>query len=223
MDFTSISKNRLSMTEKRIALFSLLVAFVALIFSIRTYNMQKSQYDYDYQEELLFESKDWPLKRISSNSGKSLTFSLKNTSKKNVDYFIRLYGEGVCIQKTEKLDLFDSCDLESKIHTLSKPEAGAHSKKHSVYLSAIVDERVIAPLNFGSDNEIDSGIDISPRFSVKVEIVSANSGKTLYQSKCSYSYDFESKSLNFYKPIIDTSGLDKVLHSECFRVASNEQ
>lgn len=197
------------MTEKNIAFLALIVAILALAVSTFNYFMQKSQYEIDYQEEVIVNLKNWPHKYIKQEPSHELIFSLRNTSKKNINYFFRINGNGVCVREKKQLEPFDACNYESDIHTLSKPEAGAHIKEHTVYIETLVDRSKINPLAYRSD----------PVFYINIEVLSAKTGKNLFHSKCYYTYNMEINQLMFYNPVLDTSGYSKVLHSTCLRVA----
>ncbi len=100
------------MTERNISFLALVVAIFALAISAFTYFMQKSQYEIDYQEEVIVNLKNWPHKYIEHTPTHELNFSLRNTSKTNIDYFFRINGKGVCVQEQIALILFSTLTLK---------------------------------------------------------------------------------------------------------------
>lgn len=197
------------MTQRNIAFLALVVSAIALVLSVLTYITQRSQYEVDYRERVIVDIEGWPHHLIEHNPTHELKFSLRNTSKSDVDYFIRVYGKGVCVQKQEKPKFWGGCDYESKIHTLSKPEAGAHVKEHRVFIDTLVDK---SKLNTKASRS-------EPIFYINVDVLSLKTGKKLFSSRCYYEYNHEINQLEFHDPFIDTSGYDKILHSTCMRAA----
>lgn len=193
------------MTDRRIAIASFLVALFALVVSAAAFMQSRAQYLADYEQEVTVTANEWPINPISSVKPSQVSIEVRNTSKRNLEYVLRLTGNAICTSEREKSEVFLPCQYESRAVRISKPEAGAHFQVHKLFVRALPGAVKINPLAYVSD----------PNYFVTLEVVNAANGTTLHKTTCYYAYAVETGSLSLYKPIIDTSGKSKTLQASC--------
>jgi len=136
-----------------------------------------------------------PLVRINEGST-SVELEVENTSKTNLQYFLRAYTNMGCIKGINGRPLFMPCEYESQVISLSKSDAGKSSYKHTL----TVDARA------GAEKSNSLAYTSSPSYFLTIEIIDASNDHPLYESKCFYAYDVEAKAFGLDQPVIDTSG-----------------
>lgn len=171
-----------------LALLSLVVSAVALYVSW-------SQHDTDYDRAVLVQPGALPLSRINEGST-SVDLEVANTSKTNLQYFLRARTNMGCIKGTNGRPLFIPCEYESQVISLSKSDAGKNSYKHTLTFDARAGAVKSSPLAYISP----------PDYFLTIEIIDASNGRHLYKSECFYAYHVEAKAFGLDQPVIDTSG-----------------
>lgn len=193
------------MTDRNIAFASLIVAAFALLISTAAFIQSNAQYRADYEEEVTLKVSQWPITPISSTTPSEFRVEVRNTSKRNLEYRLRLTGNAVCVSEDPIAEVLKPCQYESRPVRISKPEAGSHTHTHTLYVSAMPGSVKISPLAYASD----------PDYFVSLEVISVNNGASLHEATCYYNYIPDSKSLVLYKPIIDTTGASKTWQARC--------
>lgn len=177
--------------------FSLIISAIALFFSW-------TQRNADYDHAVSISAGALPLTRI--NKGKtSFDLEVFNTSKSNLQYFLRARTNIGCIKGANERPLFTPCDYESQVISLSKSDTRSSTYKHTIQLDVIAGTAKHLPL-----------LHISPpNYFLMIELIDASNGHQLYKSQCFYVYHFEAKIFTIDQPIVDTSGESEKRQSAC--------
>ncbi len=184
--------------------FTKVTALVSLVISCMALYFSWSQYNTDYEKSVLVRSGMLPLNKIKEGN---LEFDLEvlNTSKTNLQYFIRASTNMGCLNGRNGKPQFYPCSYESQVISLSKPSAGSNLHRHTLTLEA----------RHGA-------VDTHPRASISpseyylhFNIIDASNGRTLYHSKCYYGFHTEAKIFVLDQPVIDTSGESDVRQQQC--------
>lgn len=171
------------------------LAFLSLVGSSVALYVSLSQHDTDYDRAVLVQPGALPLTRIGEGSS-SVDLEVANTSKTNLQYFLRARTNMGCIKGTNGRPLFVPCEHESQVISLSKSDAGKNSYKHTLTFDARAGAIESSPLSNIS----------SPDYFLTVEIIDASNGRHLYKSECFYVYHDEAKAFRLDQPVIDTPG-----------------
>lgn len=192
------------MTDRTCNLIAIGISILAILISIPALWLSWSQYSADYDRAVLVQPGALPLTRIDEGP---LSFDLEiaNTSKSNLQYFLRARSNMGCIDGPSGRPLFIPCGYESQVISLSNTEAGRNTYKHTLTLDAGPGAVAINPLASMSE----------PGHSLSVEILDASNGRVLYQSECFYRYDSVAKAFGLDQPIIDTSGESDRRQRQC--------
>ena len=211
MIFIIILKEPL-MKTKNISIAAVVISLISLLFTSLTYLVQYKQYNIDYTENLIVEIKDWPIKIIETPFQK-LSLEITNTSSISVSYYIKIHGDGVCIQEYKGQENLQYCKLETQVYNLSKSGTAKDSKDQVAYIKTNTYPN--------KDNPLESlAYSSEPRYFIMIEVISEKTGRILYSTKCFYAESFEDNKLKFYDTIIDTSDETGKLHSTCKEVTS---
>lgn len=193
------------MIDRNIALGSLVIAVLVFALSAAAFVQSRTQHQVDYDEEITLTANQWPINPISSATPSEFSIEVRNTSKRNLEYLLRLTGSAICVSESQSFDLFKPCQYESRPVRISKPEAGSHFHLHKLYVKALPSAVKVNPLAYSSD----------PDYFVTLEVISTRNGTVLHKTTCYYTYIPDSKTLSLYKPVIDTSGKSKILQMRC--------
>lgn len=193
------------LTDRAIALGSAGIAFFALIISAAAFVQSRAQYVADYDEDVTLKVDQWPLDPISSEIPSEFNVEVRNTSKQNLEYKLRLTGNAICVSEDKAFDSLKPCEYESRPVRISKPEAGSHFHLHKLYVKTLPGAVKVNPLAYSSE----------PDYFVTLQVVNARNGNSLLKTTCYYTYIPERSSLSLYRPIIDTSGRSKTLQARC--------
>lgn len=171
-----------------IAVLSLAVSAIAL-------SVSWSQHETDYERAVLVQPGALPLTRINEGNT-SLNLEVANTSKTNLQYFLRARSNMGCIKGTNERPQFMPCDYESQVISLSKSDAGKNTYKHALTFDARAGAIKTSPLAYISP----------PDYYLMIEIIDASNGRQLFKSECFYGYHVEAKAFGLDQPVVDTSG-----------------
>lgn len=171
------------------------LALLSLMISTAALYVSWLQHDTDYDRAVLVQPGALPLSIINEGST-SVELEIVNTSKTNLQYFLRANTNMGCIKGTNARPLFMPCEHESQVISLSKSGAGKSSYKHTLTLDARAGAVKSSPLAYISP----------PDYFLTIEITDASNGRLLYKSECFYVYYFEAKTFGLDQPVIDTSG-----------------
>lgn len=180
-----------------ISLAALLLSAAALITTLR-------QNSSDYDKTVIIQPGALPITKI--NEGEmAFDLEVRNTSKSNLKYFIRVNTNIGSIHGKDGRPQFIPFRHESQVIALSKADAGQNSYKHNLKLEA-----------HSVASQIDSRLSISdPTYYLAIEVLDAENSRTLYKSECFYSYHVKAKLFALDQPVIDTSGESKKRQELC--------
>jgi len=183
------------MNQRTYNLATAALALLSLIVSVFALYVSWSQHYTDYNRAVLVQPGALPLHRISEGST-SIDLEIINTSKTNIQYFMRAHTNMGCINGKNGRPLFIPCDYESQVISLSKSDAGKSIYKHTLSFDNRAGAVKSNPLVYISP----------PDYFLMIEIIDASNGRNLYKSECFYSYHVEAKAFVLDQPVIDTSG-----------------
>jgi hypothetical protein len=196
----SVRESKLWLLALVSALASVLSAAVALIALFYVW----SQHSADYDKAVLVQPGTLPLTRI--NKGQvSFNLEVANTSKSNLQYYLRANTNMGCLEGANGRPLFIPCGYESQVISLSKSDAGKSSYKHSFKLDAYPGAVKSHPLAYISE----------PNYFLAVEIIDASNGRILYKSECFYGYHLEAKVFSLDQPVVYPTGQSERRQRQC--------
>ena len=194
------------MTDRLIAQIALIISVVSVCIAFGTFLIDRKQLNLEYAEEVFVHIQGWPFKKINRTPYQEVPIEITNTSKTNLEYYLRVNGNAVCVQENDDYRFLEGCAFESKISSLSKSQGKRDKRIHNLKIYVSKNSIKMHPLSYSSD----------PDYYINIEVLSAKNGKKLFSSKCYYSFIPKTDTLHFYEPEIDTSGRDKILHSYCY-------
>ncbi len=171
------------------------IAVLSLVVSAFALYVSWSQHDTDYDRAVVVQPGALPLS-IVNEGGTTLDLEVSNTSKTNLQYFLRARTNMGCIKGTNERPQFVPCNYESQVISLSKSDAGRNTYKHTLSFDARAGSVNISPFAYISN----------PDYFFIIEIVDASNGRQLYKSECFYGYHVEAKAFGLDQPVVDTSG-----------------
>lgn len=193
-----------SISDRQIALIAMTAAVVAVVVSLFALKQSYRQFNEDYDAAAVLTPGILPITTIAAEKPVKLDLTVTNTAKANLAYYLRANSNSACITGEDSRPQLLPCKFESSVIKLSKPEAGSHSQKHKITISA-PNEVHMSALAYESD----------PEHFIEIQVINASNGKTLIASKCYYTFNPKSKSLDIYRPVLDTSGNSKRLQAKC--------
>jgi hypothetical protein len=192
------------MNERTFNLATVGTSVLSLIVSSIALYMSWSQHNSDYDRAVLVQPGALPLPRI--NEGQiSFDLEIANTSKSNLQYFLRANTNMGCLKGTSGRSLFVPCEYESQVISLSKSDAGKSVYKHTLNLDAHPGAVKTNPIAYISD----------PNYVLTIEVIDAANGRLLYKSECFYRYHIEAKAFGLDQPVIDTTGESERRQKQC--------
>ncbi|AUA57459.1 hypothetical protein CVS48_16410 [Achromobacter spanius] len=171
------------------------LAFLSLVISGAALYVSWSQHDSDYDRAVLVQPGALPLSTVNEGS-MPVELEVANTSKTNLQYFLRAHTNMGCIKGINGRPLFMPCDYESQVISLSKSDVGKNSFRHTLTLDAHAGAVKTHPLAYIS----------APDYFLTIEIIDASNGRNLYKSECFYVYHIDERVFGLYQPVIDTTG-----------------
>lgn len=192
------------MNERTFNVVTTVISVAALIMSAAALYLSLSQHNIDYEHAILVQPGAFPITKITEGQT-SFDFDIANTSKSNLQYFLRASTNIGWINGTSERPVFYPSAYESQIIGLSKSDAGKSTYKHTLKLDAHPGAVKTSPLAYISE----------PKYVLTVEAVDASNGRILYKSECFYSYHIEAKTFVLDQPVIDTSGESEKRQKEC--------
>jgi|GEM_PF-5455857 len=174
---------------------TLALAILSLVISGVALHISWSQHDIDYNRAVLIQPGALPLSTVNEGS-MSVELEVVNTSKTNLQYFLRANTNMGCIKGLYGRPLFMPCDYESQVISLSKSDVGKNKFKHKLTFDAHAGAIKTHPLAYFS----------APDYFLKIEIIDASNGRSLYKSECFYSYHIDARVFGLDQPVIDTTG-----------------
>lgn len=171
------------------------LAFLSFVISGVALYLSWSQQDSDYDRAVLVQPGSLPLSTIEEAS-MLVELEVTNTSKTNLQYFLRAHTNMGCLKGVNGRPLFMPCDYESQVISLSKFDAGKNSFTHTLTLDPHAGAVKTHPLAYISD----------PDYFLTIEIIDASNGRNLYKSECFYVYHVDERAFSLDQPVIDTTG-----------------
>lgn len=193
-----------SLTDRQISFFAMLFAGLAVAVSIVSCLQSTRQSAEDYDAAVLLSPGVLPIKTIPSDKPVEVEITIANTSKKNLAYYLKVDTNSACVTGSESKPQLVPCRFESPIIKISKIDAGNHSFRHKIAFTAPTSVPMSA-MAYHSE----------PEHSIRLEVVNAANGKSLFLSECYYFFDTRSKSLQLYRTVMDTSGESQRLQARC--------
>lgn len=191
-------------TDRQIAIAAMIASVLSTVIATLAYRQSQSQFDIDYDAAVNISPGTLPVKVIPSDKSIELNLLVTNTSKTNLKYFVQAESNAACLTGESARSRLIPCMFESRIITLSKPEAGAQSHTHKLTVKAPTSVDMPA-LAYSS----------APIFYLALDVLDESNGRRLFRSKCFYTFQAESKSLVLYEPVMDTTQQGKSIQSEC--------
>lgn len=180
-----------------LSLIAIAISVIALVVSVL-------QLQSDYSPSVALQPGALPLTEIALGP-KQLEFEVQNTSKSNVDYYLRVRSNiGFIDGPGNKPQAFPT-SYESQTVRLGKAEWAKSSYSHKLTLDAGTEEPqmpLLATL---------SGAD----YYLLVEVLDARNGRTLLSSICYYHFDKRTSSFILSQPVIDTTGESQKRQASC--------
>lgn len=172
-----------------------IIAVLALIVSGIALTISWNQYQRDYSETVLIQPGMLPVREIKLGEN-SLVFVVQNTSKSNIQYYIRVNSNLGFIDGPGNKPQMTSGGYESQVVSLGKSGLPNSSFSHRLVLDAGDTEPNMHPQAYLSD----------PEYYLSVEILNARNGKSLFSSTCYYMFHRSSQSFGLEQPVVDTTG-----------------
>lgn len=163
-----------------------------------------SQYHADYDRTVLVQPGALPLTRINEGQT-SFDLEITNTSKSNLQYFLRVSTNMGCLKGTSGRPLFVPCEYESQVISLGKSDVGKSAYKHTLNLDAHHGTVKSNPLAYIS----------APDYFLTIEVIDASNGRALYKSECFYGYHVDAKAFGLDQPVTDTTGESERRQKQC--------
>ena len=192
------------MDQRKHNLLTLAIVALSLLISAGALMVSWSQHDTDYAHAVMIQPGALPLVRINEGNS-SFEFEITNTSKTNLQYFLRARTNMGCIKGANERPLFLPCSYESQIISLSKSDAGKSTYKHTFNLDAHSGAVETSPFAYISP----------PDYYLTIEIIDASNGRQLYKSECFYAYHVEAKAFGLDQPVVDSSGMSEKRQKAC--------
>lgn len=172
-----------------------IIAVLALIVSGVALTISWNEYRRDYSETVLIQPGMLPVREIKLGEN-SLELVVQNTSKSNVQYYIRVNSNVGFIDGQGNKPQMTSGGYESQVISLGKSGLPNSSFSHQLVLDAGDSEPDMHPQAYLSD----------PEYYLSVEILNARNGKSLFSSTCYYMFHRASQSYGLEQPVVDTTG-----------------
>lgn len=192
------------LTDRQISFLAMLFAGLAVAVSVVSCRQSSKQSAEDYDAAVLLSPGVLPIKTIPSDKPVEVDIVVTNTSKKNLAYFLKIDANSACVTGSDSKPQLLPCRFESSIIKVSKIDAGNHSFKHKIAFTAPTSVRMSA-MALHSD----------PDHLIRLEVIDAANGKSLFLSECYYYFDPKIKSLQLYRTVLDTSGESQRLQARC--------
>lgn len=192
------------MKEKSLKFITIGIATLSLIVSSLALYLSWSLHSKDYEKSVLIDPGALPLVEINEGEN-SIELGITNTSKSNLQYFLRADTNIGCLKGENSKPKFYPCSYESQIVSVSKASAGKSTYSHNLSLEAVHGAVETHPLAYISNAD----------YYLSISIIDAGNGRTLYTSKCFYAYHVDSKVFVLDQPILDTSGDSEIRQQNC--------
>lgn len=192
-----MTKTTSDLVSNALSALALLVSVIALVVSLK-------QFHSDYFGSALVQPGALPVKQVKLGNN-SLEFEVQNTSKNNLEYYLRVESNMGFIDGPANRPQLVPTGYESQSISLSKAELPGSSYKHQLVLNAGTAAPKMPVLAIMSDSS----------FYLSVEIMDARNGQTLFSSVCYYYFNTDSDRFILDQPIIDTSGESQRRQAGC--------
>lgn len=180
------------------------LAAAALIVSLLALSLSSRQFNSDYAASAVVQPGALPAREIKLGNNQ-LDFEVQNTSKNNLEYYLRANTNMGFIDGPGNRPQLVPTGYESQTVSLSKSDLPKSSYAHKLSLNAGTVGPEMPLLATLSD----------PNFYLLVEIVDARNGKTLFSSVCYYHFNRDSQGFVLDQPVIDTSGESEKRQAGC--------